>query len=201
MEKDFKSILLYFFYYFYRMKNIIYITLIATLISLSGCHQSEVSYSIDEGHIGQLHKDTKISELSKIYANDSIVTIDSIGLKNGNLSTPLFIYDTNGNQLLKLQPKIDTTQTIESIRVYDPRFKTAKNISIGSSYKDLKSTGKIDKILPAFNSIAITMKGSSIYYSIDRKELPDALKYDRTAKIEPIQIPDQALISNIMIQW
>lgn len=183
------------------MKKHSFIILITALIGLSACEQTNSTFSISESQIGKLSKTTKISELSYIYANDSIATNDSLGLKDGTLRSNLLVYDNSGNQLLRLAPKGDSTQTIESIRVYDSRFKTTKNISIGSTFKDLKSIGTIDKILPALNSISITFKGSSIYYTINRNELPDALKYDRSKTIEAIQIPDEALISNIMIQW
>lgn len=182
------------------MKKYIFI-LSFVLIIISACNSTINEFSIDETRVGKLSQNTKISELSAIYANDSIATNDAAGLKDGSLTSNLFLFDNNGKQLLRLRPKGDSTQTIGSIRVYDTRFTTSNNISIGSSYKELKSVGTIDKILPAFNSISITIKGSSIYYTINRNELPDVLKYDRSATIEAIQIPDQALISNIMIQW
>jgi hypothetical protein len=183
------------------MKKYVLITLILALIGLSACETNHSEFTINESSVGKLSKTTKISELERIYANDSIVTNDSIGLKNGTLYSSLLIYDKAGTRLLRLQPKGDSTRTIGSIRVYDPRFKTDNNIRIGSNFKDLKSIGKIDKILPALNSVSITIKGSSIFYSIDRKELPDVLKYDRAAIIEALQIPDNATVSNIMIQW
>ncbi len=183
------------------MKKYVLITLILALIGLSACETTPSEFTINESFVGKLSKTTKISELETIYSKDSIVTNDSIGLKNGSLTSSLLIYDKKGSRLLRLQPKGDSSQTVGSIRIYDSRYKTAKNIRIGSSFKDLKSTGTIDKILPALNSVSITIKGSSIFYSVDRNQLPDVLKYDRAAIIEALQIPDNATISNIMIQW
>ncbi len=183
------------------MKKYVLIALIIALTSLGACETNPSEFTIDESSVGKLSKTTKISELETLYANDSIVTNDSIGLKNGSLASSLLIYDKKGTRLLRLQPKGDSSQTIGSIRIYDSRYKTDNNIRIGSSFKELKSIGTIDKILPALNSVSITIKGSSIFYSVDRNQLPDILKYDRAAIIETLQIPDNAIISNIMIQW
>lgn len=183
------------------MKKLLLITVLIALLGFGACEPTNSEFSVSETQIGMLSNTTKVSELQAIYAKDSIVTTDSIGLKNGSLYSSLLIYDSSGKRLLRLQPKGDSTQTIGSIRIYDSRFKTSDNISVGSKFKELKSVGSIDQILSTYKSVSITIKGSSIYYTIDRSELPDILKYDRSTIIEALQIPDQATISNIMIQW
>src|SRR6056300_1626090 len=111
------------------MKKYVLITLILALIGLSACETTPSEFTINESFVGKLSKTTKISELETIYSKDSI------GLKNGSLTSSLLIYDKKGSRLLRLQPKGDSSQTVGSIRIYDSRYKTDKNIRIGSSFK------------------------------------------------------------------
>ncbi len=67
------------------MKKYVLITLILALIGLGACETNPSEFTINESFVGKLSKTTKISELETIYSNDSIVTNDSIGLKNGTL--------------------------------------------------------------------------------------------------------------------
>ncbi len=40
-----------------------------------------------------------------------------------------------------------------------------------------------------------------MYVTIDRKALPEDLRYGTIEKLDPIQIPDEAPIKNLIISW
>jgi hypothetical protein len=44
-------------------------------------------------------------------------------------------------------------------------------------------------------------KGSDLYFTIGREELPASLRYNTEAEIEAVQIPDQARIKYLMAGW
>jgi hypothetical protein len=39
------------------------------------------------------------------------------------------------------------------------------------------------------------------YFTIEKSELPENLRYDITQKIEAVSIPDKAKIKDFFIQW
>jgi hypothetical protein len=43
-------------------------------------------------------------------------------------------------------------------------------------------------------------KGSNLYFTIDKEELPESLRFS-TASIEAVQIPDDAKIKYLMLGW
>jgi hypothetical protein len=39
------------------------------------------------------------------------------------------------------------------------------------------------------------------YFTIDKSEIPENLRYDMTQKIEAVSIPDKSKIKDFFIQW
>ena len=124
-----------------------FLSLIILCLFLSSCNKEQNPFEIGKQHIGFLTDSTQVKDLKTIYSNDSIVKFISgdefIGSKN-NIS----IFEKGGKKLLILTPNqaLDSTSVIESIQIIDPRYKTAKNISTQSTFKELSSAYKISKI-------------------------------------------------------
>ncbi|WP_158974178.1 hypothetical protein [Cellulophaga sp. L1A9] len=206
------------------MKKILSLAFTATSLLFLNCESLDTKFKIGTGVIGQLTKDTKITDLETIYAEDSIVAEDGIpniklqlGLKNEILNDDVIdttntiksnfiynkidIYEKGGKQLLSLTPTRDSIPKIENIRIYDPRYVTDKGISTMSTFKDIKEKYSIKKIITSMNNVVILLKDSGLYFTIDKQELPSSLRYDSSANIEEVQIPDAAKIKYMMLAW
>ena len=113
------------------------------------------------------------------------------------------IYDKNGKALLTLSPekRSDSTATVTSVRILDARYKTEKGISMVSTFKDIDKAYTISKIDNLINSIVVSVKEIDISFTIDKKELPSNLRFDRDIAIEASQIPDNAKVKYFFVHW
>ncbi|MEE9363282.1 MAG: hypothetical protein V3U92_11860 [Cellulophaga sp.] len=181
------------------MKNssIIYLVLIC-LLSIQ-CQKKDNPFLITKDSIGLLNKESLVSELNSIYAQDSI-SRDTLSRQVIN-TKKIQIYEKGGKHLLSLTPSLDSIQKIENIRIYDSRFVTEKGVGISSTFKDIKANYTIKKIVTSLNNIVILLKDSDFYFTIDKKELPANLRYTSNTTIEEVQIPDTAKIKYFMIGW
>tara|TARA_R110000796_G_scaffold67449_3_gene154734 strand:- start:59654 stop:60277 length:624 start_codon:yes stop_codon:yes gene_type:complete len=206
------------------MKKIISIALIPTFLLLLNCEKDNANFKITKDAIGQLTKDSKVTDLKNIYANDSIVAENGVpkfnlgydlnnetqkDLENANENSikdnfiyqKIEIFEKGGIHLLSLTPTKDSVPKIENIRIYDSRFKTEKGITINSTFKDIKDNYTIKKIITSMNNVVIILKETGVYFTIDRKQLPESLRYNTSINIEAVQIPDTAKIKYMMLAW
>ncbi|MEO0337306.1 MAG: hypothetical protein AAF202_13000, partial [Pseudomonadota bacterium] len=111
------------------------------------CKKKVNPFEIAPDHIGHLTSNSTVKELETIFANDSIVKHIAGDEFIGN-SNEIEIYDKKGNQLLILEAtqEFDSTATIKSVRVIDPRYKTTTGFGASSTFKDLQDNYKISKI-------------------------------------------------------
>ena len=169
---------------------------------ISSCNKKHDPFLIDKHNIGNLTDSTQVKDLESIYINDSIVKFVGGDEFTGNINN-IDIYDKSGNHLLILTPDeaLDSTAVIDNIRVMDSRFKTAKNITTSSTFKDINEAYKINRIDNLINSINVNVNEINAYFTIDKKELPANLRFDMKLTIEASQIPDEAKIKYFMINW
>ncbi len=113
------------------------------------------------------------------------------------------IYEKGGKQLLLLSPdnESDPNSTITNIQVFDSRYKTEKGLTAASTWKDVKANYTIDNIETTINAVVIFLKETDVYLTIDKKSLPEELRYDMDLKVEASQIPDDAPFKYFMIGW
>jgi|TARA_B110000977_G_C11084730_1_gene494238 hypothetical protein len=169
-------------------------------LTIIGCTSQNDPFSISEGRVGKFHKTDAIKDLYTIYANDSIVG-DSIAISSGLIGSRISIFEKGGAPLLYLNPIQDSISVIGSVRVLDKRFKTDKGIGLESNFKAVSKTYTIDKIQTTFSSVIVSFKGLEVYVTIDRRELPEDLRYGPIETLDAIQIPEEAPIKNLMISW
>lgn len=162
--------------------------------------EKDNTYLITSNSIGKLNINSLVRDLEVIYNLDSIVR-DTTRLIKGYGAKKIKIFEKGGNHLLTLTPTLDSIPTIENIRIYDPRFKTEKGINVNSTFKDIKEKYTIGKILTALNNIVVILKNTNIYFTIDKKELPAAIRYNSNITVDEVQIPDTAKIKYMMIGW
>ena len=181
------------------------LALILILVIAFACNKDkEVNpFEIRKNRIGSLTDTTEVKDLEMIFGNDSIVSSikgDEYLGENNDIE----IYDTEGNQLLILTPSqaLDSTAVIKTIQIMDERYKTPKGISTASTFGDIKNNYQISKVNNLINSIVISVNEINAAFTIDKKELPAALRYgNMDATIDPIQIPETAKVKYFMLNW
>lgn len=180
----------------------IFLSLIIISTLFVSCQKEQDPFEIGKQHIGSLTDSTQVKDLKTIFAADSIAQFTSSDAFDG-VKNNIEIFEKSGAKLLVLTPKqvLDSTSVIESIQIIDPRYKTAKNISTESTFKDVSSTYKISKISNLINSVLISVNELNASFAIDKKELPANLRFDMKLKIEATHIPDNAKIKYFFINW
>lgn len=183
------------------MKKTILIGAVAALLFVQ-CGKDSDPFNIERGSIGNLNSEIKIKQIDSIFAKDSIVKINS---SPNALETQgeVEIYEKGGKKLLLLSPddESDPNSTITNIQVFDARYKTDKGLNSASTFKDVKANYTVDNIETTINAIVIFLKDTDVYLTIDKKNLPEELRYDPNVKVEASQIPDDAPFKYFMIGW
>ncbi len=172
------------------------------LIIATACNTPKDPFEVAKQHVGLLTDSTEVRQLKSVYLKDSIVKHiggdEFTGAKNN-----IDVFDETGQKVLELTPthSLDSTSVIETVQILDAKYKTAKNISISSTFKDIADAYQITRIDNLINSIVITVKSINASFTIDKKELPSNLRVDMDLKIEASQIPDTAKIKYFFIHW
>jgi|SRR5690606_7897762 len=183
------------------MKKTVFLGAVVALLFVQ-CGKDSDPFLIKNGAIGNLNSEIKIKQIDSIFAEDSIVKINS---SPNALETQgeVEIYEKGGKQLLLLSPdnETDPNSTIQNIQVFDPRYKTEKGLNSASTWKDVKANYTIDNIETTINAVVIFLKETDVYLTIDKKSLPEELRYNMDLKIEASQIPDDAPFKYFMIGW
>ncbi|MGY0391906.1 hypothetical protein ACW5R3_05025 [Bizionia sp. KMM 8389] len=183
------------------MKKII-LSLLVIASLLSSCTSDKDPFGISNKRIGLLTDSTKVSNLSLSFPNDSISKLpkeEAFVSANHDIE----VFDKTDNLLLVLSPDnmLDSIAVIRTIKIVDPRYKTAKGINSASTFGDIKSNYKISSIQNTIRNVVVFVDEIDAFFTIDKKELPASLQFDPSAKIEAIQIPKTAKIKYFMIGW
>jgi hypothetical protein len=183
------------------MKKILLVGLLTSILFIQ-CGKETNPFLIQKGAIGKLTKDIQIKQVDSIFAKDSIVKLSSI---NNSIGTQgeVEVWEKGGVKLLLLSPKneSDPNSIITNIQVFDNRYVTEKGFNSESTFKELKENYTITDIYNAINSVVVYLENSEIFITIDKKQLPENIRYNYTSKIEATQIPDEATFKYFMIGW
>ncbi|MAP79970.1 MAG: hypothetical protein CL526_02660 [Aequorivita sp.] len=183
------------------MKKILFASAIAAILFVQ-CGKNTDPYLIKNGAIGNLTKEIKIKQVDSIFEGDSIVRVSS---SPNAIETQgeVEVYEKGGKKLLLLSPQNinNPNATITNIQVFDSRYKTEKGLTTSSTFKDVKANYSVENIETTINSVIVFLADSDIYLTIDKKSLPEDLRYKMNVDIDPSQIPDDAPIKYFMIGW
>lgn len=169
------------------------------LLAAMACTKKDTKFLITENGIGALSPASDLNDLEAIFAQDSIVK-DTLKGALGSGSNKIMVFEKGGAPLLQLTPNTDSIPGIDIVRVLDKRYATKKGISLNSTFKDIQNVYGIKKIVTTMSSVVIFPKSSTLYFTIDKEELPASLRYTNTS-IEAVQIPDDAKIKYVMLGW
>jgi len=183
------------------MKKNLFLTALIVL-TIIGCAKEKDPFLIGKGTLGHLSKDVKMKQLDSIFANDSIVKLNPI---EGALGTQgeVEIYEKGGAKLMLISPddESDPESAITNIQVFDDRYRTDSGLNPGSTFVDVKANYEIVAVENAINSVVVFLKDSDVFITIDKKHLPENIRYNYSAKVESTQIPDTAPFKYFMIGW
>lgn len=182
------------------MKKTMLLAVIAGIL-MSSCAK-ENNFTISQGMIGNLTKEIQMKQLDSLFAKDSLVQLNAIENAIGTQGE-VEIYDKEGNKLMLISPfnEQDPNSHISYIQVFDARYQTEKGLNTKSTFGDVKAKYEILNVENAINSVVVFLKDSDIYLTIDKKQLPENIRYDYSSKIEVSQIPDEATFKYFMIGW
>ena len=181
-----------------------YIHLLAVgliLLVVASCSNSK-RYKISKGKVGQISKKTTVKDLDKLFENDSIVKNLSEGSMGDNYfqdDDEYMIYDQKGKLLLTLIPKDqhDSTSTIKSIEIHDPRFSTETGLNLNSKFVEINANNRINRVESTLKSATLFIDELNATIVIDKEEL--GLQEYSTQKVSLDQIPDLAKIKSFII--
>ena len=83
----------------------------------------------------------------------------------------------------------------------DKRYKTKKGLDKICDFSCISKNYNISSIQNTLRNLIISVDEINAYFTIDKKELPENLRYDMTTKIEAVSIPKKAKIKDFFIQW
>lgn len=182
--------------------NRLFLSLALLTFAFTSCKKEQNPFEIGKQHVGLLTDSTQVKDIKTAFPKDSISRFDSGDGFSRRINT-IDIFDETGKKLLVLSPRTlaDSTSAISSVQIMDARYKTSENISISSTFKDINNAYKISRINNLINSVVVTVNEINAAFTIDKKELPANLRFDRNLTIEPIHIPDNAKIKYFFINW
>jgi hypothetical protein len=162
--------------------------------------KKDTNFLITSDKVGKLERNSWTRDLDLIFAEDSLV-MDTVQMNFGNMASKIRIFEKGGAHLLTLTPNKDSIPKVENVFVQDDRFVTDKGININSTFKDIQEAYTIKKIITSLNNVIILIKDSNVYFTIDKSQLPENLRYNANNNIEAVQIPDAAKIKYLMVGW
>ena len=143
-----------------------------------------------------------MKDLIQIFKNDSVrndISGDSFTGKFNDIT----ILDKEGNELLEITPRedLDYTSTAKLIKIIDPKYKTKKGIGSSSTFKEVRDNYNISNIQNSLRNIIISINSANLYFTINKNQLPSNLRYNSSIEIDKAQIPDNAKINDLYLEW
>ena len=183
------------------MRNYLFIGLLLGL--LVACETKTDSFAITKNSIGLLTDSTKVNALKVVFINDSISKYIGGDEFTGRTNTISIFEKGTGKLLLELDPNyaLDSLSTIRTVRIMDERFKNKDGLNRLSTFGDLNSKYTISSIQNTLRSLIISVDEINAYFTLNKTELPEEMRYNMNQKIEAISIPETAKIKDFYIQW
>lgn len=182
------------------LKKIIFIVFVSFLFI--ECKEEKNPFLISNDFVGLLTRGMTIKKIDSVFSRDSIVKLYT---QNDELPTQgeVEIFEKNGTKLLSISPitNNDPDALISNFQFFDPRYKTDKGLNLNSTFKDIKTNYKISNIETTISTVVLFLEDSDFFINIDKKELPENLRYNPNLEIDITNIPDEAKIKYFMLSW
>ena len=175
---------------------------ILTLLLFIQCTEEKDAFLISNSTVGNLTIGMKIKQIDSIFAMDSIVRLNPRQNESSTIGE-VEIYEKGGKKLLLISPRdnYNPESLISNFQFFDDRYKTVKGLNINSTFKDVKDSYKIANIETTLSTVVVFLEDSDLFINIDKKELPENLRYNPNFVIEAVNIPDEAKIKYLILSW
>lgn len=182
-------------------KNIFFLALVS--LTFIQCSKEKDPFLITKNNVGLISNETQLKQLDSIFTADSLVRVSpQNSFMSGSSQGQVEVYEKGGKLLMTLSPKAnDSDSKIGHIQIFDERYKTDKGLHLKSTFKDVKSNYTIASIQSTLRNVVVSLKESNVYITIDKNELPESLRHNPELTIESTQIPDNAKLKYLMIDW
>ncbi len=173
-----------------------------SLLLFIQCAEEKDPFLISNNAVGNLTIGMKIKQVDSIFAMDSIVRLNPRQNESSTIGE-VEIYEKGGEKLLLISPRdnYNPESLISSFQFFDDRYKTVKGLNINSTFKDIKDNYKIANIETTLSTVVVFLEDSDLFINIDKKELPENLRYNPNFVIEAVNIPDEAKIKYLILSW
>jgi len=178
------------------MKKLFILLLVITLFIQ--CQSNQI-HLIQKNQVGLISNKTKVSDLDKIFAKDSLVKPHYEKNQPKYLSEDYEVYSKKGAHLLtiNIENDNDTTSIIQSVQIFSPLYKTKKEISVNSVFKDLKGNYDLKKVTSTITAASVFVNELNASFIITNKDL--GLSEFSTKSVSLDQIPDNAPFKYITV--
>lgn len=162
--------------------------------------KKEDRFTIAKYQLGKITKQTEVEELKDIFSKDSLVTRKGEGEFADAPFDEYLVYANGGKHLLTLIPKQqhDSTSVVESIQIFDPKFKTVKGLNVNSTFKDIIENYTVNKIESTFSNAVLFVDELNATITIKKKDI--GVEEFSIKEVRLDQIPDNAKI-NYFTLW
>lgn len=177
------------------------IALLGGILLFVACQEESksIGHEINNDRIGELTRDTKVSELDDVFKNDSVVNKNNNKrFSNGN---EIVVYQKGGRELLRLRPKksFDSTSTIANVEIIDTLYETEKGLKRGSDFKVVKENYSIKRIENTLGTAMVFLDDLNVYMDIDKKDISEPTRMG--TRIKASQIRNSAKVKRIWLDW
>jgi len=161
--------------------------------------EKENNFTLGRGQVGKITSATQVYELKSIFENDSLVAHLGEGDFADSAYDEYLVYTKQNKHALTIIPKEqhDSTSTIESIQIFDKKYKTSKGLGLGSIFKDIVENYTVNKVESTFTTAVLFVDELDVTITIAKKEL--GINDFGTQKISVAQIPDLAKIKTFTV--
>ncbi|WP_456441658.1 hypothetical protein [Psychroserpens sp.] len=159
--------------------------------------KKENNYMLAKGQVGKITSKTQVYELKSIFEKDSLVSRLGEGDFADSAHDEYLIYTKQKEHIFTIIPKEqhDSTATIESIQIFDKKYKTSSGLGLSSKFQDIIGSYSVNKVESTFTSVVLFVDEIDATITIDKKEL--GINDFGIQKINLAQIPDLAKIKTL----
>lgn len=187
------------------MKNIYKLTIILFISLLFVKCSKENKFLIGKNRVGVISNQHTIADIDELYSKDSVVVRLSEGELGGEDTKYIqeddkyLVYSKEGKHLVTIVPKKqhDSTSQIKYVEVMDSQFKTEKDVSLQTPFKEINLNYMINKVETSLSSATLYIDELNATLSLRKKDI-GVNEYSQQ-KVVLEQIPDLAKINHFTI--
>ena len=183
----------------YKLAILLFVSLLFVKCS------KEDRFLIGKNRVGVISNEHTIADIHELFKKDSVVVRLSEGDLGGEDTKYIqdddqyLVYSKEGKHLLTIVPKkqLDSTSQIKYVEVMDPKYKTEKELSLQTPFKEINIHYMINKVETSLSSATLYIDELNATLAMRKKDI--GVNEFSQEKIVLEQIPDLAKINHFTI--